>query len=111
DLKLEWRNRHSISGIVLYLAATVFLVYISFIEMPPGTWITLFWIILLFTAVSAVSKSFMQESRGRWLYYYSIVHPRSVILAKLFYNSGMMVLLALAGLFIYVLMNGNPLGQ
>ena len=68
DIRLEWRQRYSFSGILLYLAATIFLVYISFIEIEPNTWITLFWIILLFTAVSAVAKSFMQESRGRMLY-------------------------------------------
>src|SRR4030095_16831865 len=87
DIKLEWRQRYSFSGILLYLAATVFLVYISFIEIEPATWVTLFWIIPLCTAVNAVAKSFLQESRGRILYYYSIAHPRSVILAKLIYNS------------------------
>lgn len=111
DIRLEWRQRYSFSGILLYLAATIFLVYISFIEIEPSTWITLFWIILLFTAVSAVAKSFMQESRGRMLYYYSIAHPRSVILAKLIYNSAMMLFLAVAGIVLYVLMNKNPLSQ
>jgi heme exporter protein B len=111
DFTLEWRQRYSFSGILLYLAATIFLVYISFIEIEPNTWITLFWIILLFTAVSAVAKSFMQESRGRMLYYYSIAHPRSVILAKLIYNSAMMLFLAIAGIVLYVLMNKNPLEQ
>jgi heme exporter protein B len=79
--------------------------------MEPNVWVTLFWIILLFTAVSAVAKSFMQESRARTLYYYSIAHPRSVILAKLLYNSAMMVLLAVAGMGIYILMNKSPISQ
>ncbi|MBA2421696.1 MAG: ABC transporter permease, partial [Chitinophagales bacterium] len=111
DIKLEWRQRYSFGGIILYLASTVFLIYISFIEMEPNVWVTLFWIILLFTAVSAVAKSFMQESRARTLYYYSIAHPRSVILAKLLYNSAMMVLLAVAGMGIYILMNKSPISQ
>ena len=111
DIKLEWRQRYSFGGIILYLASTVFLIYISFIEMEPNVWVTLFWIILLFTAVSAVAKSFMQESRARTLYYYSIAHPRSVILAKLLYNSAMMVLLAVTGMGIYILMNKSPISQ
>ena len=111
DIKLEWRQRYSLSGILLYLVSTIFIVYISFIEIEPVTWITLFWIILLFTAVSAVAKSFLQENRGRLLYYYSLAHPRAVILAKLIYNGIMMMLLAMIGIALYVLMNKNPVSQ
>src|SRR4249920_574309 len=111
ELKLEWRQRYAFSGILLYLGATVFLIYISLIEMKPEIWITMFWIILLFTAVSAVARSFMQESRGRFLYYYSIAHPRTIIIAKLLYNSAIMIVIGIVGIFIYSLMNQNPLEQ
>ena len=111
DIKLEWRNRSSISGVLLYLASTVFLIYISFAEMEPVTWVTLFWIILLFASVSAVAKSFMQESRGRWLYYYSIAHPRAVIVAKLLYNMVFFIALAVFGIIIYSIMNGIVIQQ
>lgn len=111
DIMLEWRQRYAFSGILLYLAATIFLVYISFIEMQPEVWVTLFWIILLFTAVNAVAKSFMQESRGRMLYYYSLAHPRAVILAKLIYNGGLMLLLAVVAMVLYMIVNKNPVSQ
>ncbi len=111
DITLEWRQRYAFSGIMLYLAVTIFLVYISFIEMDPVVWVTMFWIILLFTAVNAVAKSFMQESSGRQLYYYSIAHPRAVILAKLIYNSGMMLLLATMGMLLYTMVNKSPISQ
>ena len=111
ELQLEWRQRYAFSGIVLYLAATIFLVYISIIEMQPVMWVTLFWIIMLFTAVSAVAKSFIQESRGRFLYYYSITAPRAVILAKLLYNSSMMSMIGVAGILIYSLINSSPIEQ
>ncbi len=111
DIRLEWRNRSSFSGVLLYLAATVFLIYISFAELEPVTWITLFWIILLFASVSAVAKSFMQESKGRWLYYYTIAHPRSVIVAKLIYNLILLISLATFGIVIYTIMNGVAIQQ
>ncbi len=111
DVKLEWRQRYSFSGILLYLSSTIFLIYISFIEMQPTVWVTLFWIILLFTSVSAVAKSFIQESRARMLYYYSIAHPRAVILAKLIYNSAMMMMLAVVGMGLYILINQSPISQ
>jgi len=79
--------------------------------MDPVTWVTLFWIILLFASVSAVAKSFMQESRGRWLYYYSIVSPRVVIIAKLIYNTALLISLAAFGIVIYGVMNGVAIQQ
>lgn len=111
EVRLEWRQRYSFSGILLYLFITVFLIYISLIEMKPELWITMYWIIMLFTAVSAVAKTFIQESRGRLLYYYSIASPRSVILSKLFYNSIMMIIIGLIGIAVYSLMNQNPVEQ
>lgn len=111
DLRLEWRQRYSFSGILLYLAATVFLIYISLVEMKPTVWVTMFWIIMLFTAVSAVARSFIQENRGRFLYYYSIASPRTVILAKLIFNATVMIVIGVIGLLIYSLVNQSPVEQ
>ena len=41
---------------------------------------------MLFTAVNAVAKSFMQESAGRQLYYYTLANPRDIMLSKIIYN-------------------------
>ena len=111
EVRLEWRQRYALSGILLYLGATVFLIYISFVEMKPETWLTLFWIVLLFTAVNAVAKSFIQEHRGRFLYYYSIAHPRWVIVAKLLYNCAVMMVIGIVGVFLYSTMNASPIEQ
>ena len=71
-------------------------------------WNILFWIILLFAAVNAIAKSFLQESRGRLLYYYSIAGPQAIILAKIIYNVLLMVLLCTLALIIYSLFFKNP---
>lgn len=110
DLVLEWRQKYALSGIFLYLASTIVLIYISFTEkIEPITWVTLFWIILLFAAVNAIAKSFLQESKQRQLYYYSLVSPQAVILAKLIYNTILLSFLSLIGLGMYVFFMGNPI--
>ena len=109
DLLIEWRQRYAFNGILLYLLSVVFLIYISFIELKPELWLTLFWIVMLFTSVNAVAKSFLQEGRGRWLYYYSIASPIAVITAKMIYNLVLMLLLAACGIFFYSLVLGYPL--
>jgi len=115
EIQLEWRQRYALNGMVLYLVSTVFVCYLSFRlragELQPVTWNTLFWIILLFTAVSAIAKSFTQERAGRLLYYYTLASAEGIILAKLVYNALLMLGLALAGLGFYAFVMGNPVGD
>lgn len=100
ELQTEWKQKFSFSGILLYVASTVFVSYLSFKVIDNVlVWNALFWIIMLFAATNAVAKSFIQESKGRLLYLYTIASPQSIILAKTIYN---MVLLTTIGFFNYI---------
>src|SRR5688572_16066007 len=76
-----------------------------------NVWNGLFWVIQLFICINAVAKSFLQESRGRMLYFYSIASPRHFILAKLMFNSLLMLIMSLLSLLLFSLFLGNPLKQ
>jgi heme exporter protein B len=112
DFRLEWRQRAALNGMLLYVGSTVFVCYLSFSlrggQLPAPAWNALFWIVLLFSAVNAVAKGFLQESRGRMLYYYTVVRPQAVILAKISYNALLLLGLALVAFFLYALVLGNP---
>lgn len=71
-------------------------------------WNALFWIIILFAAINAVAKSFMGEKRERQLYYYTIISPQAIIIARVLYNSLLMLVLSMLGLLFYSLVVGNP---
>ncbi len=112
DFVLEWRQKYAFNGMLLYVSSTVFICYLSF-GLRGGTlgvpvWNALFWIILLFTSVNAIAKSFTQESKGRLLYLYSLVSPQGVILAKIAYNTCLMLILALMCYLFYTIVIGNP---
>jgi heme exporter protein B len=115
EIRLEWRQRYALNGMLLYLVSTVFICYMSFRikneDMNPITWNTLFWIIILFTAVSAIAKSFTQERFGRQLYYYVLTSPESIIISKMLYNSVLMLLLSSIGFVVYAFVMGNPVGD
>jgi heme exporter protein B len=66
-------------------------------------------VIQLFICINAVAKSFLQESKGRMLYFYSIASPGSFVLAKLLFNSGLMLLMSLLSLLLFTLFFGNPM--
>ncbi|QNF32923.1 heme exporter protein CcmB [Adhaeribacter swui] len=112
DFLLELRQKYAFNGMLLYVGSTVFVCYLSFrlrfanLEVP--VWNALFWIILLFTSVNAIAKSFIQENRGRLLYYYSLVSPQGIILAKIVYNTILMLVLALICYGFYAVVLGNP---
>ena len=113
ELKIEWRQRYAINGILLYLISTIFICYLSFNVrtnvLQPITWNALFWIIQLFVAINAIAKSFIQEREGRYLYYYSLFSPQALIIARTIYNSLLMLVLSLLGFVIYSVILGNPI--
>lgn len=111
DLLLELRQQHSFHGILLYVASTIFVLKLS-INNPEGeVWNGLFWVIQLFVCVNAVAKSFLQESRGRMLYFYSISGAKEFIIAKLIYNIILMLIMSLLSLGLFFVLLKNPLSK
>ena len=108
EFRLELRQKSVVTGLLIYVVSTVFICYLSFrqiIDIP--TWNALFWIIMVFAAVNAVARSFMQESRGIQLYYYTILNPRLVIISKIIYNTALLIIVGLVNFLFYSLFLGN----
>lgn len=109
DFLLELRQRYAINGILLYVFSTIFVVQLCFGRViDDTTWVALFWIILLFAAFNAVSKSFVQESSSRRLYYFMLASPVSVVVSKIIYNSLLMMILGVLSLGLYSVFMGFP---
>jgi heme exporter protein B len=115
EIQMEWRQKYAIHGLLLYLASTIFVCYLSFKAkqqaINPITWNTLFWLIILFIAINAIGKSFTQESKQRNLFYYSIVSPEAVIYSKILYNALVMIGISIVGIMFYSWVMGNPVGN
>ena len=111
DIVLEWRSKYAINGILLYVVSTVFVCFQAFKSVDSVVWNALFWIILLFAAINAISRSFVQESSYRLLYYYTLVSPKAIILAKIIYNSMVMFLLSSIAFTVYSLIFKNPIAD
>lgn len=109
DLLLEIRQQYTFYGVLLYVASTIFVLYMSMGQPEGAVWKGLFWMTQLFICVNAVAKSFLQEGRGRLLYFYTIAGPRDFILSKLFFNALLMLVMSLVSLALFVLMLGDPM--
>lgn len=111
DWMLEMRQQYSLYGVMLYVASTIFVLYLAIEDPNAATWNALFWITQLFVCINAVAKSFLQENKGRMLYFYSLCHPAVFVMAKLLYNVVLMSILNLFNLIIFIALMGNPTEQ
>jgi heme exporter protein B len=112
DILLELRQKHTFYGIVLYIAATVFVIYLSIPDKPDAIiWNSLFWVIQLFICVNAVAKSFLAEGRGRMLYFYSIASPVEFIVSKMLYNILLMLIMSSVSLLLFSFFLSNPVNN
>jgi heme exporter protein B len=90
------------------VVSTIFVLYLAMGEPMPEVWNGLFWMIQLFICVNAVAKSFLAESKGRMLYFYSIAGGRDFIIAKLLFNAVLMAVMSLASWVLFSVLLGNP---
>ncbi len=109
DIMLELRRQHTFYGILLYIASTVFVLFLALPDSPEATvWNSLFWVIQLFVCVNTVAKSFLSESKGLMLYYFTIVSPIEFIIAKLLYNCMLMLIMSGISLFLFSIFLNSP---
>ena len=108
----EWRQKYAINGVLLYLASTIFICYLSFNvkigAINPESWNALFWIIILFAGINAVAKSFLNEPVGRSVYLHSISGASDIIVSRIIYNGLLMMILSLIGYVFYSIVLKNP---
>jgi heme exporter protein B len=108
DLLLESRQRHAFYGVLLYVLSTVFVLYLCLEQPEAETWNALFWVTQLFVCINAVAKAFLQESRGRMLYFHTLVSPAEFMMGKLVYNLLLMTVMNAASLLLFMAFMGDP---
>jgi heme exporter protein B len=113
EYRLELRRKSVIASIGLYVFSLVFICYLTF-QLHQGTlkavtWSALFWLVILFSVVNSVAKSFVAEKKGLFLYYYTLASPQAIILAKIVYNSVLALILSIGSYVLFSIFLGNPI--
>ena len=111
DVLLEWRQKHTLFGVLLYAGSTVFVIYTMAGRPDAAMWNVLFWMTQLFIAVNSVAKSFLGEPQERFRYYYTLVKPATFLSAKFIYSILLMLLMGTLALGLFALLLGTPLEQ
>jgi heme exporter protein B len=108
DLIIEWRQKHTLFGVMLYVGCTVFVLYMMTGQPEAKIWNALFWIAQLFITVNTVAKSFLQEGEGRMRYFITLVGPTPYIIAKMIYSLLMMTFMMLISFLLFNVLLGSP---
>ena len=111
DILLEFRQQYSFYGVLLYVASTIFVLYMAMGQPENMVWNGLFWMMQLFICVNAVAKTFLQEGKGRQLYFYSLCSPVHFILARMLFNAALMILMNGISLLLFYLLLGSPVSH
>ncbi|MBK7816292.1 MAG: heme exporter protein CcmB [Sphingobacteriaceae bacterium] len=99
---MEFRQKASLGGVLVYVIATIFISALTFNKIiAPAVWNALFWIIFLFSAITICGKSFTKESGGAALHNYVIYKPLTFFASKLIYNFIFLLTISLITLFFY----------
>ncbi|GIK70216.1 MAG: ABC transporter permease [Bacteroidetes bacterium] len=112
ELKLENRQRFAFNGILLYVISTVYVVYISTKgDIQSQTWVSLFWLIMLFASANALQKSFVRENSNRYLYLYTLSSPQGIIISKIIYNGMLTGVVSLLTWLVYSVLMGDAVSN
>lgn len=110
DIQIELRQRHAIASIFLFAVTCGYIVYRTFgLDISAQVWNIMLWILVLFSGINAVLKSFVQERKEVYLYYYTLFSAEDVLIAKLIYNTLFITILGSILYFIFIILLGNPI--
>src|SRR5690625_392193 len=85
-----------------YLLASTFIVYLIFREMGGQLWLSMFWVIALFSLINAASTAFKEEFSSQYIWLYQQFSSETILLAKMAFAviRNLTLLLVLWGLMI-----------
>lgn len=110
EWRLDMRTRSSVQALLLYVVCLAFVAAINLKgAVVPQVWNAVYWLVVVFAALNAVARSFLGETEGQLRYLYVLASPAAVMLAKLLYNTLLLLVLALLALLAFAGLLGVPL--
>ena len=103
DIRIDFRKSSGLASILLFVIATVFIVYLTVGALTERAWLGIFWVVILFSSVNVVLKDMYQDLSTRRIYLYTLTPPIVFLLAKVFYHYLVLILMTcLAYISMYI---------
>jgi heme exporter protein B len=97
DVRLELRTRYALNAILMFAVTTLAVVSFSVGQsgLPPKLLAALFWIVMLFSAMSGLAQAFIREEEaGTALTLRLMADPDPVYIGKLLFNFSLLSVMA-----------------
>jgi heme exporter protein B len=115
-LQLEWalefRQKSALLAGLLFVAGSAFLASKTYLAPPPSkAWNALLWIVLLFSALHAATRSFAGVPAARWWLVGQWMTPVTWLWAKGIVTAFQLVVLGVFSLALFSFLLGLPVGN
>jgi heme exporter protein B len=109
ESQLDLKKPAVLGAAILQMATMTLLAFLSQPHINAKIWNSLYWIILLFCTLQAISKNFLGVNRARWIYYNQLASPQTILWSKMIYGWMSMVMLTFANLLLFGFFMGFPI--
>jgi heme exporter protein B len=110
DVRSELRTRYALNALLMFVVTSVSTILFALRSEQPGaqTFAGMFWVVVFFTAMSGLSRSFVAEAERGTTLVLQLVADSSVVLAgKLLANCALTLLLTTAVTILYLIVFPN----
>jgi heme exporter protein B len=112
DFQLEFRQRILSTSLLLFVVSACFTIYQISVagkaRFNPLVWNSLFWLVFLFSAFQAVASGFQKEMGSEFWYWFFLIPPEVLMLAKLVHHFLMLCISSLITWVFLSLFFSNP---
>jgi heme exporter protein B len=106
DLRSELRVRYALNALLMFVVTSLAAVVIALAdgELNPEILSAIFWIVILFSAMSGLSRIFVsEEERGTTLVLQLVASPSAVYFGKLIFNCCLTLILSTTVTLLYII--------
>lgn len=106
-MKEEWKNKHVLIGVFVYIFTAVLITYLSLPGIDKAQYAALFWLILIFTTLNGIAKSFIGMKKGHFVFWHQLLNPQQFLLSKLIASFLLMFLFTTVAFLLFLVIHGN----
>ncbi len=110
DVRSELRTRYALNALMMFVVTSVSTILFALRSDQPGaqTYAGMFWVVVFFTAMSGLSRSFVSEAeRGTSLVLQLVADSTVVLVGKLLANCLLTLLITAAVTILYLMVFPN----
>lgn len=104
----EWKSKYASAAAFLFIFTAVLITYLSLPGIEQQQYSAIFWIVLVFTTLQGISRSFIQMRKNSYVFWHQLCSPIEFLAARLISSALLMLIFTLFAFAIFALMHGLP---